>query len=64
MIYSDGELKRWWANKSETERVEILTNMLDKSHKKDFPMSLAKQMEEGKAFSAKQLTYIRVWDRD
>lgn len=64
MLYSDEELKRWWAGLSKQAQLELLAVMLDKMNHSDFAMSLASQYSRGFSFSPKQLAVIRKWYRD
>ena len=63
MIYSDGELRRWWAEKSKLEKAELLGLMIEKSSSPNFALSLSRQVESGAELTPKQLQAVRKWER-
>lgn len=63
MEYSDEELKRWWNGVSKSEQMEILATMIELMYNPAFAISLSKQYETGRPFSAKQIAAIRKWEK-
>lgn len=62
MIYSDEELKRWWAGLGERGRLDVLATMIEKMEHSDFALSLASQYEQRRReLSPKQIAAIRKW---
>ncbi len=68
MIYSDEELKKWWADLAQSTKSDLIATMVDKMSHSEFALSLANQYADhargvGCPFSPKQLAAIRKWQR-
>lgn len=61
MIYTDEELRRWWAGLSKRDQIELLATMTVKMEYSAFAQSLSLQYSKGREFSPKQLAAIRKW---
>lgn len=66
MIYSDEELKRWWAGLAESARQEVLQRMVQEAGSaefSEFAMSLRRHWDERQFLTPRQLKAIRKWER-
>lgn len=66
MIYTEEELRRWWAGLAEARRQEILQTMVQRAPSpefSEFAMSLRRRWDSAGDLSYKQLTSIKKWDR-